>query len=76
MERNHTEQPDGQLFARLQELRGIDQDWQSPTRREQVKKEISLIVFEQINRYGDSHPEIVDAVSTDTRLEDEECVGV
>ena len=59
---NHTEQPDEQLFNRLQELQELDQDWQGEVRRAHVKLEMACIVFEQCARYASSHPEMVEAV--------------
>lgn len=58
MEHNHTEQTDVRLFDRLQSLQQIDQDWQGAERRKQVAHEVACIVFEQIQRYGEEHPDM------------------
>ena len=57
MEHNQTEQPDVRLFDRLRSLQQIDQDWQGAERRNQVAHEIACIVFEQCERYRETHPE-------------------
>jgi len=59
----HTEQPDERLFERVQELQEIDHDWQNEARRHAVKLEMACIVFEQMSRYAESHPEMAEAIS-------------
>ena len=58
MEHNQTEHTDVRLFDRLRSLQQIDQDWQGAERRNQVAHEIACIVFEQIQRYGETHPDM------------------
>jgi len=58
----HTEQPDARLFERVQELQDLDHDWQTEARRGQVKLELACLVFEQMSRYAESHPEMAEAV--------------
>lgn len=55
MSYDHIEQPDGQLFDRLQILRGLDQNWQSLERRTDISHEIGCIIFEQVERYSKTH---------------------
>lgn len=49
-EHNHTEKDEGQLNARLEQLAGLNQDWQSAGRRAQVQREMSIIAFECAER--------------------------
>lgn len=57
-EHDHTVQGDGRLAQRLTELTEINQPWQgSRERLRQIQDEMSLIVFEQMQRYGETHPE-------------------
>lgn len=58
----HTEQSDERLFGRVQELQDIDQNFQCEARRHQVKLELACLVFEQMSRYAESHPEMAEAV--------------
>lgn len=56
MENDHTEWPDGRLHRRLTELTEINQPWQnSLERRRQIQTEMALIVFEQMQRYSETH---------------------
>lgn len=73
-EYRHTEQHDDRLRERQQELTAIDHDWQTEARRQAVKHELACIVFEQCERYRETHVadnlvEDIDDISARTQLE-------
>lgn len=57
-EHNHTEWSDERLYQRLTQLTEINQPWQgSRERLRTIQDEMSYIVFEQMQRYGETHGE-------------------
>jgi len=58
METNQADHPDERLFNRLQALNEINQPWQTEERRIAIQHEIACIVFEQMQRYQETHKEM------------------
>ena len=55
MENDHTTWSDERLSERLSRLNAIDQPWQgSRERREQIRREREIIIFEQTERYREA----------------------
>ena len=56
-EYKHTEMHNDNLRERLTSLTEVDKSWQTPERRAIIQHEIGCLVFEQMSRYSETHPE-------------------
>lgn len=59
-EHNHTEQTAERMNLRLEQLAGLNQAWQSDTRRAQIQREMSIIAFELSERFREAKNEQIE----------------